>query len=92
MRLLVGFCCSLLAVVLLLQAWAASAEKTPDEMLNKYCTVCHNLNRVREEIGHRESLGWVQYISRMQENGADISDKEKYILAKYLGEMKEPSF
>lgn len=92
MRLLAVFCCAVLASVLFLQAWGASAEKSPEEMLKRYCTVCHNLERVRKAVGNRDQQGWTDYISRMQGKGASITDREKSQLATFLGDLKTPTF
>lgn len=92
MRLLFGTCCCLLVALLLLQAWSASAEKQPVEMLRTYCTVCHDLERVRRNVGRQDKNGWLSYIGRMQQKGAKISDGEKNVLALHLSSIKRPDF
>ena len=48
------------------------------------CTVCHNLQRVRQKIGEYDAGAWNYYVTRMQENGARVTDSEKASIVEFL--------
>lgn len=57
-------------------------------LLQERCTVCHSLDRVKN--AEKDLTGWQKIISRMLDNGADLTDGEQAILAKYLAENYGP--
>lgn len=92
MRVLVGVCCCLVAGMLLLQAWGVSADTKPVSLLKTRCTVCHDLERVRARVDKKDKDGWLELITRMQGNGAKVSDADKQELADHLSGLSAPDF
>jgi len=92
MRMLAWCCCCLMGGLLLLQAWVDAADRQPVQLLESRCTVCHDLERVRDRVGSRDGAAWETLIARMQGNGANVSDEEKQILARHLGSLVAPDF
>ena len=59
-------------------------------LVQQYCTRCHNLQRVKSNIGKLSQQDWVSYITRMQKNGSTISDSQKQTVASYLSSLSSP--
>ena len=57
-------------------------------LLNERCTVCHNLNRVTSKKYSTDQ--WNQVVSKMIQNGAQLSSVEQKVLVSYLTENYGP--
>ncbi len=57
-------------------------------LVQNRCTVCHNLTRVRNHIGKNDRNAWDAYVTRMQKNGAQITEPEKQAIVDYLASLK----
>jgi hypothetical protein len=68
---------------------ASDSEVAPagegESLVQGRCTECHDLTRVEQASKSLDS--WEQTISRMVDNGADLSEDEQAIVAAYLTEM-----
>ncbi len=92
MTKLAAFCCLMLMAILMLNAFVSASEKTPAQMLETYCTSCHDLERVRKKVGAYDLKGWENNISHMQDKGSKITDAEAGELANYLAVLKSSNF
>lgn len=68
----------------------AKGEGSPEArvLVQNRCTVCHNLTRVREHIGKNDRKAWDDYVTRMQKNGARVTDAEKQAIVDYLASLR----
>ncbi|MGB9669168.1 MAG: hypothetical protein ACPL0B_02165 [Anaerolineales bacterium] len=53
-------------------------------LLQNRCTVCHNLDRVKNEKNSRTK--WEQIVNNMIQKGAQLNDNEKTTLIDYLAQ------
>jgi cytochrome c5 len=74
---------------------AVNATNTPaaggsdgQVLLNDRCTVCHNLNRVTSLKNTADQ--WDQIVSRMVQNGAQLTAAEQKVLVDYLAKTYGP--
>ena len=61
---------------------AANANSTPSALLQRRCSVCHSLERVK--AANKTRAGWITTIDRMRSKGAAVNDSETRQLADYL--------
>jgi cytochrome c5 len=57
-------------------------------LLNERCTICHNLNRVTTLRNTADQ--WNKIVSRMVQNGAQLTPAEQTILVNYLAKTYGP--
>jgi cytochrome c5 len=57
-------------------------------LLNERCSVCHNLNRVTSQ--RLTAAQWNQIVSRMVQNGAQLTAAEQQVLVEYLAKTYGP--
>lgn len=68
----------------------ASTGGSPDgqALLQERCTVCHDLQRVEQQ--KLDATGWSDIVTRMQSQGAQLSEAEKQTLVDYLAATYGP--
>ncbi|MEJ5365911.1 MAG: hypothetical protein WHS86_12465 [Desulfosoma sp.] len=66
----------------------AQGNQEARSLVQNRCTVCHNLARVKAHIGKNDRKAWDEYVSRMQKNGAQVTDAEKQAIVDYLASLK----
>uniref|UniRef100_A0A832EJ50 Quinohemoprotein amine dehydrogenase alpha subunit haem binding domain-containing protein n=1 Tax=Desulfacinum infernum TaxID=35837 RepID=A0A832EJ50_9BACT len=81
-------CAAVLGLALALAPAAAQGPPEGQSLVQNRCTVCHNLTRVRNHIGKNDRKAWNDYVSRMQKNGARVTDAEKQVIVDYLASLK----
>jgi len=77
----------LVSVVFLVSMLPDAASEPYGEgraLLQERCTSCHNLNRVKRKIGEYSVGQWDEYVTRMQQKGARVTDSEKETIVKFL--------
>jgi cytochrome c5 len=62
--------------------YEAPAEPAGQKLLETRCTVCHTLERVKEE--KLDAAGWEKTVERMKKKGAIVNDEEREALVEYL--------
>ena len=69
---------------------ATVAPVAPDgaTLLNDRCTLCHSLARVTSQ--HNSADQWTRIVSRMIQNGAQLTPTEQTILVDYLAKSYGP--
>ena len=81
-------CAAVLGLALALASAGAQGPPEGQSLVQNRCTVCHNLTRVRYHIGKNDRKAWHDYVSRMQKNGARVTDAEKQVIVDYLASLK----
>src|ERR1700684_474012 len=65
---------------------AGKAPTGPDavaaNIVNTVCASCHSLDRVKNKMG--DSDAWAAPVTRMQGNGADLTDAQVPVVVEYL--------
>ncbi|ROQ92077.1 hypothetical protein [Desulfosoma caldarium] len=81
-------CVAVLGLAMIWTPAKAQGNSEARSLVQNRCTVCHNLTRVRNYIGKNDQKAWYDYVSRMQKNGARVTDTEKQIIVDYLTSLK----
>ena len=66
----------------------AQGDKVARDLVQKQCASCHNLDRVKRNIGKVDALAWDDYVKRMQQNGARVTDPERVVIVEFLSSLK----
>lgn len=81
-------CSAVLVAAMVLAPAGAQGNPEARSLVHNRCTVCHNLTRVKAHIGKNDRKAWDDTVSRMQKNGARVTDAEKQIIVDYLASLK----
>lgn len=81
-------CAAVLGLTMFTTPAKAQGGSEARALVQNRCTVCHNLTRVREHIGRNDRKAWDDYVSRMQKNGARVTDAEKQVIVDFLASLK----
>lgn len=56
-------------------------------LVQERCAACHNLGRVKRNIGKNDAQAWDALVDRMQKKGARVTDAERAIMAQFLASL-----
>jgi hypothetical protein len=85
---------TILFIVLIVFGHLPEAQDTNDYgklIVKEQCTKCHNLRRVKANVGKLDMAGWADLVNKMVSNGAKLSQEEKDAVNKFLSSAPSPS-
>ncbi len=65
----------------------AAAQPETKELVEKKCSKCHNLNRIKK--ASKDTAAWEKTVDRMIKKGALIPPEEKDAVIKYLSALNK---
>jgi mono/diheme cytochrome c family protein len=57
-------------------------------LVQERCASCHNLTRVRQNVGKNDAQAWDDYVARMQRKGAKVTDSERADIVRFLSSLE----
>jgi mono/diheme cytochrome c family protein len=66
----------------------AQGDAAARGLVQERCAACHNLGRVKRNIGKNDAQAWDALVDRMQKKGARVTDAERAIMAQFLASLE----
>lgn len=90
MKTLIVVVLSAMALLSVFSLHKAGAEEYTEarSLVQERCSTCHNLGRVERRIGEFDAEAWNDYVVRMQNLGARVSDSERETIVGFLASLE----
>lgn len=66
-----------------------NAQNPTAALVQGKCSKCHDLARVKRNLGKRDAAEWKSTVARMKSKGAEITDAEVGTISEFLGGLKD---
>lgn len=66
----------------------AQGDAVARGLVQERCASCHNLGRVKRNVGRIDAKAWDDTVARMQRNGARLTDEERAAIVEFLASLK----
>lgn len=70
---------------------AGTEGKTPEEIVMKACSACHDTGKVCKNLGTKDKEAWLKAVNAMVKKGAAVDAPDIPVVAEYLTGLKADS-